>query len=480
MAHWLSFLTIALASNGFIFVGTYFYTKFEPRARHWSAFWAAAILMVCALPVFAFIFGSLVPYMPVLRLESLPFHTPLSGVEQVAAELLSISESTGFDILRRIPEFLVLVYGLGLLGLSLRLFIGRAKAHHILMSATKKTYQGNRVYWSTEVLTSPFTFSPLGRPQQAKIVIPSHFIDTLSNAEIETIFLHEEAHIKRRDDEAGLVLRLILVVFWFNPACYLFFEKWKQSAEIQCDNVVTRQSTPEMRSVYAETLVKSLHIAADRVRQYPTASFSNPRLRNAKMRITYIMNGSTPTFKQVGHKLSLIVCMTVLTLAGAAALSSTAAADPKAKVNDIDFMLTGRMTSPYGQVRDPFREGQYRAHKGIDIAAPIGTQIHAPADGIILAATDLYNGKPAYGTVVVIQTKDETTTLFSHLDRYLVEAGQKVTKGQKIALVGNSGKSTAPHVHIETLQKGERVDPQSVWPLKSAMGIKVSETEKKP
>jgi len=84
---------------------------------------------------------------------------------------------------------------------------------------------------------------------------------------------------------------------------------------------------------------------------------------------------------------------------------------------------------------------------------------------VIIEATDLYNGMPAYGTVVMIQTSDDLVTFLSHLDGYVVEKGERVTKGQKIALVGNSGKSTAPHVHIETRLNGKRVDPMTVWPF---------------
>jgi murein DD-endopeptidase MepM/ murein hydrolase activator NlpD len=55
--------------------------------------------------------------------------------------------------------------------------------------------------------------------------------------------------------------------------------------------------------------------------------------------------------------------------------------------------------------------------------------------------------------------------VFAHLDSYTVRAGQSVTQGTQIATVGSSGKSTGPHVHIETYQNGTRLDPQGVWPL---------------
>ena len=65
----------------------------------------------------------------------------------------------------------------------------------------------------------------------------------------------------------------------------------------------------------------------------------------------------------------------------------------------------------------------------------------------------------------MIETKGNVLTVFTHLDGYNVEAGQKVAKGTQIATVGSTGKSTGPHVHIETYKDGTRVDPQSIWDL---------------
>lgn len=114
-------------------------------------------------------------------------------------------------------------------------------------------------------------------------------------------------------------------------------------------------------------------------------------------------------------------------------------------------LVNGRVTSCYGS-----RWGT--THNGIDIAAPVGTPIFAPDDGVVLQAGPA-NG---FGLAVYIQHPDGTITVYGHINQYFVTAGQTVTAGQQIAEVGNRGQVTGPHLHIETHTGGlyqNRVDP---------------------
>ena len=124
-------------------------------------------------------------------------------------------------------------------------------------------------------------------------------------------------------------------------------------------------------------------------------------------------------------------------------------------------IVTGKITSKYGTVRKRFNS---KLHKGLDIKAPSGTPIYAPKDGIVLQGTDNFRGRKTYGNVLVLQTDGNIQTVFAHLDSWEVPQGSKVTAGQLIARVGNTGNSTGPHVHIETLVDGNHVDPLNIWP----------------
>ena len=91
-------------------------------------------------------------------------------------------------------------------------------------------------------------------------------------------------------------------------------------------------------------------------------------------------------------------------------------------------------------------------HTGVDIAAPLGTPIVAAEAGRVVQA----GPAAGFGNWVVLQHTDGTFTVYGHMRVYTVEVGQQVTAGQQIALVGNEGFSTGPHLHFETRTGGTR------------------------
>jgi murein DD-endopeptidase MepM/ murein hydrolase activator NlpD len=95
------------------------------------------------------------------------------------------------------------------------------------------------------------------------------------------------------------------------------------------------------------------------------------------------------------------------------------------------------------------------AHEGIDIAAPIGTPIRASGGGTVEAA----GADPAYGMFVLLRHPDGYETMYGHASRVLVREGDTVSAGVVIGLTGNSGRSTAPHLHFEVRRQGQSLDP---------------------
>lgn len=96
-----------------------------------------------------------------------------------------------------------------------------------------------------------------------------------------------------------------------------------------------------------------------------------------------------------------------------------------------------------------------RPHEGIDVTAPNGTPIEAPAGGSISDA----GWEPGYGNTVTVDHGFGIVTRFAHASKILVRQGQRVSRGQRIALVGNSGLATGPHLHYEVHVNGRPVDP---------------------
>lgn len=116
----------------------------------------------------------------------------------------------------------------------------------------------------------------------------------------------------------------------------------------------------------------------------------------------------------------------------------------------------GWVTSVFGSRDDPFTGGRVM-HAGIDLAAAEGTQVVAPAAGTITQAGD--NG--GYGNFIAIDHGRGIVTQYGHLSRVLVKAGDRVTRGQHIGALGNTGRSTGPHLHYEVRLNGIPVNPRN-------------------
>lgn len=114
----------------------------------------------------------------------------------------------------------------------------------------------------------------------------------------------------------------------------------------------------------------------------------------------------------------------------------------------------GRLTSGFGRRTAPTK-GASTYHKGVDWAVPTGTAVYASCGGTVAKA----GWGSGYGYVVYINHEDGRQTRYGHLSKVLVKAGQTVKQGEKIALSGNTGVSTGPHLHFEILINGSQVNP---------------------
>lgn len=114
----------------------------------------------------------------------------------------------------------------------------------------------------------------------------------------------------------------------------------------------------------------------------------------------------------------------------------------------------GWITSRFGYRTSPF-SGKTALHAGLDIAAAPGSPVYAPADGVVVFAS--YD--ESYGKLITIDYGYGVITRFGHLSQIYVQAGQKVNKWDVIGAVGNTGRSTGPHLHYEVRINGTPVDP---------------------
>ncbi len=128
--------------------------------------------------------------------------------------------------------------------------------------------------------------------------------------------------------------------------------------------------------------------------------------------------------------------------------------------------IRGPVNSEFGRRLSPWAQGA-EYHSGIDIGAPIGSPVTAPAPGLVVFA-----GRQAeYGITLIIDHGNDTKSLYGHLSRLNVSADQRVRRGDLVALTGNTGRSSGPHLHYEIQVNGQPVNPNTyLWgqPLEGA------------
>ena len=138
---------------------------------------------------------------------------------------------------------------------------------------------------------------------------------------------------------------------------------------------------------------------------------------------------------------------------------------PPAPSSDAQLLwpvVGGRITSPFGP-----REGRF--HDGVDISAPVGTPVRAAQRGVVT-----FSGvRRGYGNVIVVRHFGGISTVYAHNQSNWVQRGEAVRRGQVIASVGDTGRTTGPNLHLEVWVDGARADPLSFF----AQDARVAESE---
>lgn len=122
------------------------------------------------------------------------------------------------------------------------------------------------------------------------------------------------------------------------------------------------------------------------------------------------------------------------------------------------YPVIGTITSKFGNRIHPVSKIS-TFHNGVDIAVPVGTEIKSPLAGKVV---NVYENE-AGGKQLIIDHDNGMRTGYAHLSGYKVARGQRIKEGQVVALSGNTGKSTGPHLHLTLTVNGNKVDPQSYF-----------------
>ncbi len=401
----------------------------------------------------------------------LPLPMPVTGdIDGGAGAVTSgnVAAPISYVIWRALPVGLVGLYAVVALALAARLLTAYARIALTCATAAPEIAlgEGVRVSARTGIALA------WGR---ATVLLPRHLLQFLSPVQTDMIIRHERAHLNRRDPLYFAALAWIDIVFWFNPFIRAQTRQCRLAAELDCDARVTG-AAPEMREVYAKTLVMALKHAAGNARQCVPAAFSPAKSGDYRMRISEIMHPQGKRSK-IGVRLIAGACLLLVPIGLAqlawsqspaslpTALHVTAAGAAAAPARFFTVMpVAGHVSSGFGMRKNPVT-GETSMHEGVDVSTPIGTPVYAPAAGHIIRA-DL--AEPGYGKVVEIDHGDGVVTRYMHLGDFEAKVGDSVAAGQEFAKSGNTGRSTGPHVHIGLFENGTPVDPAGKIPLPPA------------
>lgn len=294
------------------------------------------------------------------------------------------------------------------------------------------------------------------------LLMPRH-VRALPPAQQQLIVAHELMHLRRRDHVLQHVGALLQGLLWFVPAVHACYRRLQWALEIGCDSAVLAGRAAGERRSYAAALLAQLTLQS-RAMAPGSLAFGLHDAQAVADRICLIRDARhVPRRGWPG----VAVLLLLPALCGASVLLQPhfvweEAASPTpgtpAAMTWLAPLARLRVTSAFGSTHRPGS----KPHGGMDFGARRGTAVLAPAAGTVAISTDQYEGGAQYGKVIVIAHADGTRTLYAHLDRRLVQAGEQVAAGQHIGLSGATGKVTGPHLHFEVSRGGARIDPQAL------------------
>jgi hypothetical protein len=304
------------------------------------------------------------------------------------------------------------------------------------IKSNQKISSGRLHFIINQKYTSPFSFF--------------NFIFTQSEKAIEKTpeFIHELAHVRQLHSIDRLLVEFMVPMLWINPFIYLFKKSLIEVHEHLADSAVIRFGyEPIEYQKYLFSQLKSGH-------SIKMASNFNYSL--TKKRITMISKNNS---KRKSILLSLISFIMVVAIFAFYGFNNQKMVDPIMdsanfqKTNmpgDIPSILPLKpggnywIGSYYGMRKHP-KSGEMKMHNGLDIAADEGTEIIAPANGLVIEV----NEDNEYGKWIKIQHGNEYVTLYAHLSASKVKVGDNIRTNDLIGNVGNTGLSTRSHLHYE-------------------------------
>lgn len=269
--------------------------------------------------------------------------------------------------------------------------------------------------------------------------------------DLRQVVIHECVHLERGDLVTRPVERLVADVFWFSPFAWMMRRELDFWREAVCDEIASRRSGDAIG--YARVLARAARISAP-LRALPVSSFILPRKRSLSMRLSRILEPRPSRRRPLLAAGAAILALAAAPFAvgqGDALAASISYSHPV--IMDADV----KVSSQYGKRKHPI-DGKMAMHTGTDIKGATGTPIYSPADGKV----GFSGYKDGYGEMIEVIYQDGSKLIYCQLSERLVTTGDTVAPGDKVGLMGASGRATGPHLHIEYWRPVAGEDGKSV------------------
>jgi hypothetical protein len=303
--------------------------------------------------------------------------------------------------------------------------------------------------------------------------LTSVFIPTekFGTADYDQILAHECEHVRQWHSIDRLVMDFFVSLLWFNPFIYLYRNALIEVHEFQADAAVINQFRDPIG--YQEMLYCQLQPASK------SGIMSHFNFSTIKKRIVMMNRTKSVGYSRLVYGFALpLMAIVLIAFTSKEVKLETERVEKPIEVNDsfdskgfsasieqedvfkpsiLPLKAEGefKVSSTYGMRTDPITKAK-KQHKGLDLATKIGTEVISTADGEVVEVVASPSG---YGNHIVIKHGDIYMTKYGQLSEFKVKGGDVVVKGQLIALTGNSGQSTGPHLHYEVYKNKEDVNP---------------------
>lgn len=454
-----------ILSSAVIYACCRLVVRFFPEAISWREFWIVAL--VCSVAtIFYFLIPNSVVETRLFNLSPIVFHMDHHAASEAIGPLTqAVGVTLGpLEYATLVWSFIILTGCFIALLRTIKNYrrLGQLVENSVDVSRCSDRFDSHSLrklnkigkrYSLTVTITrepvSPF-IAMVPRPY---MVFSEMALQTLSPKELDLVIRHELIHLKRKDYWLNSLSRLLASCLWFNPFVAKLNQYLNLAVESSCDLAVISKQ-PNLRRTYAQAMVKVLRGSATSDANQVVAAFSSKIHRSITMRINCILKPSVPRIKTSIKKAALVVF-------GLGFSSLSLSFYPVQAPSEMAPVL--KMGHPVPEARVTAKYGAnnklHKFHKGIDLAAPTGTKVIAAAAGKVVTATTQLEGFKNYGTIIVIDHGNGIKSLYSHLNALNVAEGYRVEAGDVIGFVGETGRTTGPHVHFEVLSDDKRVNP---------------------